>query len=100
MINDYRWKFRDGTRVFEANPEHTFANPGSYNVRLVVCDGGGLCDTTWIRINVTESFVNQPPQAIPQADVLDGIAPLVVQFTGSNSIDSTRCDNFLSLEIP
>jgi PKD repeat protein len=35
----YSWTFGDGGTSMETNPDHTFANPGTYNVKLVATNG-------------------------------------------------------------
>ena len=41
----WRWAFGDGTASAEANPVHTYTAPGTYAVRLRVCNASG-CDST------------------------------------------------------
>ncbi|MGF1638423.1 MAG: PKD domain-containing protein [Cyclobacteriaceae bacterium] len=42
----YTWNFGDGTISNEKDPEHTFENPGTYNVKLVVVNNDQLSETT------------------------------------------------------
>lgn len=37
----YRWNFGDGTTNTAARPQHTYAEPGTYTVRLIVTDATG-----------------------------------------------------------
>lgn len=62
VISSWAWNFGDGLTSSEANPTHTFTNPGDYNVRLVVTDNSSLVDTTYIQISVG-ARLNQPPIA-------------------------------------
>jgi len=40
-ITEYYWDFGDGATSFEANPAHTYASPGSFDVTLTVTGPGG-----------------------------------------------------------
>jgi PKD repeat protein len=40
----YLWTFGDGNYSTEANPQHTYWRPGTYNVKLVVRDSAGQTD--------------------------------------------------------
>ena len=44
-INSYIWDFCDGNASGDANPQHNYAEPGSYQVSLTVTDSTGLTDT-------------------------------------------------------
>jgi PKD repeat protein len=49
----YVWKFGDSTPdASEANPKHTFQNPGKYRVDLEVKDAGGDSDSDYLEIDV------------------------------------------------
>ena len=37
----FLWSFGDGTASVDENPEHTYAAPGTYTVKLVVTDTQG-----------------------------------------------------------
>lgn len=56
-IVSYFWDFKDGTTSTEANPTHIFQS-GSYDVSLLVTDGGGLTDEAIQNINVTVAAVD------------------------------------------
>jgi len=61
------WSFGDGERSTQRHPIHTFAAPGTYEVRLTVTDDTGLTDTA------TQSFtVLSPPVAriVPEERVV------------------------------
>jgi glucose/arabinose dehydrogenase len=54
----YRWDFKDGTaQSTAANPTHSFANAGSYDVTLTVDDNHGHTDTATVKVSV----FNSPP---------------------------------------
>ena len=58
--NSWEWDFGDNTSgSIEANPIHTFENPGNYIVRLVVSDEYGCTSDT----AVTNVFVNPHPSS-------------------------------------
>jgi len=41
----WQWDFGDGATSAEANPEHTYAERGHYQVTLTVTDDDGATDT-------------------------------------------------------
>jgi hypothetical protein len=50
----YEWDFGDGTKSYEANPTHTYENPGEYDVTLTCTDCNGVA-TTWSKsVQVTK----------------------------------------------
>ena len=55
------WDFGDGTTSTEANPTHTFAATGTYQVALTVTSSRGPSNTVTKAISVTR--VNQVPKA-------------------------------------
>ena len=86
MITKYFWDFKDGNTSTQKNPTHTFTNGGSFEVLLRVEDQEGLKDTDVITIEVAGD-TNEKPVAKVSASPKDGVAPLEVSFTGSNSTD-------------
>ncbi len=48
----YLWDFGDGNQAFIANPVHTYASDGDYNVSLTVTDDDGNDHTTYRNIRV------------------------------------------------
>jgi len=63
----YAWRFGDGTTSTAANPLKTYADNGTYAVRLIVTDGSGAADTATTSATVsnvapTASFT--PPAAV------------------------------------
>ena len=59
----YAWTFGDGGTASGAQPSHTFAAAGAYDVKLTVTDAGGLTDSVTHQVVVTASPLNQPPTA-------------------------------------
>ena len=51
-INSWQWSFGDGGTSTEQNPEHTYSNPGPYNITLIVGTSFGCADTVNQTINV------------------------------------------------
>jgi len=94
-VVSYLWDFMDGGATStDADPSYTFTTPGMFDVSLTVTDGEGLTDTDTITITVTADG-NQPPVALAEADVTSGDAPLLVNFTGSNSTDDVGIVSYL-----
>lgn len=50
--SSYLWSFGDGNTSTAANPTYTYAAVGTYNVRLIVSNGTGCQDTTFLTVNV------------------------------------------------
>lgn len=57
------WNFGDGSTDTSANPSHTYAAAGSYNLSLTVTDNAGASHTKTVAITVATTPVNQPPVA-------------------------------------
>ena len=53
-IIEYVWDFGDGDTASVADPQHTYAVPGSYSARLIVTDDQGASDTTWVQIQAVD----------------------------------------------
>ncbi|NTS77753.1 S8 family serine peptidase [Catenovulum sp. SM1970] len=49
----YSWNFGDGASSISANPSHTYAADGSYNVTLVVEDAEGLTSSKSMQVTVS-----------------------------------------------
>ncbi|MCL6275684.1 PKD domain-containing protein, partial [Muricauda sp. 2012CJ35-5] len=86
-VVSYFWDFKDGNTSTLADPSNIFNAAGSYDVELTVTDAENETDTATITVTVNEAAGNQPPSAIATASVQSGTTPLLVDFTGSNSID-------------
>lgn len=82
----YRWDFDDGYVSSEADPVHSFAKKGTYNVQLNITDKGnpGLTNTDSVKIRVEPPL---SPVAKATASNINGTAPLEVEFSGSGSRD-------------
>ncbi|UEM25191.1 PKD domain-containing protein (plasmid) [Skermanella mucosa] len=80
----FEWDLGDGSRAEGADISHTYADPGTYHVRLVADDGAGLANSR--RSAAYALHVNRPPEASAGPD--RGTCPgTPVAFDASGSID-------------
>jgi len=79
----YYWDFGDASTSDQANPSHSYANPGSYTVTLTVANSGG--SHTMKR----ENYISVTGPGTISADFTaaptTGVAPLTVQFTDTST---------------
>ena len=75
----YSWTFGDGSASGEANPVHTYQNPGTYTATLTVTDSSGSQQRASETITVNSPI--QPWSVTVNASPTQGIAPLTVSFT-------------------
>jgi len=81
----YRWDFGDGMSSAEAQPQHAFTRPGTYNVKLVAENSFGVSETTQL---IT---VGTPPQAeIMVADTAPAGAHLAGEVVALDSTAGTE----------
>jgi MYXO-CTERM domain-containing protein len=84
----YSWDFKDGSAVAtEANPTHTFADPGVYDVTLTVTDDAVPPASGFAVVTVTALGNNPPDVSAAYATPLFGDLPLVVTFDASGVTD-------------
>ncbi|MFO7822728.1 MAG: PKD domain-containing protein, partial [Cyclobacterium sp.] len=88
MGTSFLWDFKDGITSTNEDVNHTFINPGSYNVSLTITDENGETATSNVGITVTEYVEPTGPVSLAEASVSTGTAPLSVSFTGSGSTGS------------
>ncbi len=82
----YSWDFGDGSPVStDANPVHTYANPGTYVAKLTVTNIAGSNTSAPQTITVTAAAV--VPVASFTMDKNSGNAPLTVIFTSTSTGD-------------
>lgn len=95
-ISDYEWSFGDGFFSFDQNPQHTYAQPGSYEVVLVVQNAPHCQDSDTLQVTVHPPVLaSATPQHIAcygdatgsiQVLTSSGLAPF--QFAWSNGIST------------
>lgn len=85
-ITSYAWDFGDGTFSNEANPSHNYAQPGNYNVTVVISTNTGCKDTFSIQTGVS---LAQRPKADFSASPLALCGSRPFQFTDASSADAT-----------
>jgi PKD repeat protein len=79
----YLWDFGDGQSSTEANPGHTYAADGIYEVTLTATNECGSASSSQQVVIVT------PPTAYFGAGPPAGCAPLTVQYTNASSSNAT-----------
>ncbi|MEJ1222371.1 PKD domain-containing protein [Sediminicola sp. 1XM1-17] len=61
-----------------------------YNVEITVMDDDITSNSSSVQFDwIVWANINQPPNAIATANPMNGVAPLTVNFTGSNSTDNS-----------
>lgn len=78
-ITGWNWNFGNGGTSTQQNPAYSYANPGTYNVKLVVGSGTGCLDSITQQITVHE----KPTAAFNQTDVCVGTA---MNFTDGSTV--------------
>ncbi|MGB3774022.1 MAG: PKD domain-containing protein, partial [Leeuwenhoekiella sp.] len=86
-IVEYEWTINDSIVSNDPDFDYVFQDAGNYRVALNVVDGEGLTDRATLMIVTSTPDGNTAPNAVATANVRQGIAPLEVTFTGSNSTD-------------
>ncbi len=74
-ILNWEWDLDDGVSSVFTNPSRSYANPGNYDIRLIVTDGNGCRDTASEQIQVYE-----PPRVYFLASDSLGCSPFAVTF--------------------
>jgi len=77
-VSSWSWTFGDGNTSTQANPVHSYATHGSYNVTLIATAPGGCADT------LTQQVLN-PPAPVSQF-TLPPACGLVNTFTNTTNI--------------
>jgi gliding motility-associated-like protein len=80
-IVSYIWTFGDGTTSTDSTPQHTYSQPGTYNVKLIVTSSGGCSDTLSMPGAVK---LGVKPQAGFTADPLIVCGDNPIQFTDTS----------------
>jgi parallel beta-helix repeat protein len=84
----WEWDFGDGSSSNEQNPVHTYTEPDTYTVTLIVYEGEEDVDT-----EVKEDYITVT-ESVPTADfdggpLLSGTPPLTVNFTDLSTMCGT-----------
>ncbi len=79
----YEWDFGDNNMSTDENPNHTYANDGTYTVTLTATNGCGSTTTTQ-----TVTVITLPVAAFT-ADTTFGCAPLTVTYSDLSSSNTT-----------
>ena len=80
----YRWDFGDGGSSTEANPVHTYMQPGGYRARVVIQSGSAQAEQT-VMVTVYGSL-EVTCSASPQT----GLPPLAVTFS-AQAVGQSQC---------
>jgi pseudomonalisin/xanthomonalisin len=63
-ISSYSWNFGDGGSSTSANPSHTYASSGTYNVTETVTDGLGNTNSKSESVTVSSGSTPPPPSGV------------------------------------
>ena len=89
----YRWTFGDGATSSQANPEHTYAGPGTYTATLTVSDGEGrtaqASTTVVVQARPTATATNGGPYCVGETIALAASGGSTYAWTGPNGFAST-----------
>jgi len=99
--SSWAWVFGDGTTSTEQNPNHTYTNPGTYNVRLTVTNSAGTDTKTkngYIMVNEGMEAAFTYTTSNP-----GNLAPLTVAFIDASKGAPSQWvwnfgDGFISME--
>jgi len=80
--SNYIWNFGDGDTSWSAEPQHVFADTGSYLIKLIGFNGSCI-DSVERLVNIVSS-----PEIGFTADTLIGCENLMVQFTDTSNTGS------------
>ena len=86
-IASYAWTFGDGGTSSAANPSHSYANAGTYNVSLTVTDNQGASSASSATTATITAAGNQPPTANANGPYT-GTPGAAVSFSSAGSTDS------------
>jgi PKD repeat protein len=95
-IEQITWDFGDGYTSSEEDPQHIYAEFGSYDVSVTVVDNLGEKVTKLLSVNVLDNDKSAPELKVSHSS-LNGTSPLEVKITLSatdsdGSISSYECD--------
>jgi PKD repeat protein len=87
-INNYQWKFGDGTTSFMKNPTHIYSAMGNYTVTLILTSNKGCRDS----LKKTLAISSFPKADFSATDVCFGTP---VKFTDSSTISQGTISKYL-----
>lgn len=88
-ITSWRWDFGDGDSSNQRNPSHTYANSGTYDVRLTIRNSNG-CTATRIKMRVVNAGNNQADFTGPVSVCLNKPVTFVNTSQPGNRLDSAK----------
>lgn len=89
----YTWDFGDGATATDAEPKHTYANAGTFSVKLTARNANNVADDTTISVTIAQK------QVAPVADfsftiAANTFAPVNVTFTNKSTNAATYAWEF------
>ncbi|OFY62465.1 MAG: hypothetical protein A2Y71_00010 [Bacteroidetes bacterium RBG_13_42_15] len=81
-IASWKWDFKDGTTSTIQNPVHTYSASGTYNVKLVITDNGGVKDSLEQNVIVRP----KPLTGFSAPAVCQGIPVTATNTTNNNGL--------------
>jgi hypothetical protein len=87
-IATWYWDFKDGTFSADQSPVHTYSASGTYNVKLVITDNGGIKDSLEQDIIVR----SKPLTSFSAPDVCQGIPVTAINTTSNNGLTISTWD--------
>jgi gliding motility-associated-like protein len=85
------WDFGDGNTTNVTSPNHSYALPGIYTVKLFVLDNNGCADSI---IKVNHITVSEPLAAFTMSDTASSCLPFEVNFTNTSTFYVSSFWNF------
>ena len=76
----YYWQFGDGTTSADVSPAHTYAEPGSYRVRMLMTDKNGCSDSAFANIKISTAVA-----VFALSDTFSTCPPLTVKMTNQST---------------
>lgn len=86
-VNNYKWNFGDGSLGAGATPNHTYTNPGKYDVRVIISTANGCADTAVVTDGI---ITNSRPVAIFSATPRNTCAKTPIKFTDESTGNPTK----------
>jgi hypothetical protein len=91
---DYYWDFGDGDEDYSLSTSHTFNSEGDYTVTFYATDWE-TCSITYSASTVIHVDAPEAPTVSIQADPLNGVAPLLVNFTAQYEGYADVCNEYI-----